>query len=300
MKVSQSKKDDLSFSNRSFFNRKGQKAFFQRKEEKSPVPVTRGASKAVGIQKSATFKTGIAKNSINVAKNQLDGNPRYYGKLQVSLNGHFDVKSQVRINDPKFNVKENTTPKQTEIFFTAVPSNEASYVIDLPIKGDWRVRRKKEYLGEKFNIPGCKGKSGDAYFNVSGKPKNEAIIKTIKNHEEHHARILKFCFERVVGKWHQAIQKMVDNKTIFTGKDKTETFEKAQKAIGGNAKSIHKKLISELSRQQRHFHCKDTRCISQKIAAGHVPADCSSVNSNMVNVPCKDAPHINAECTQSP
>jgi hypothetical protein len=179
----------------------------------SPLRIPRiGADNVSLIQRAANFVAGTVSATTNMAAHIIAGNMNA-GFTPPTLNGTQILSAAAArgaIRAPTLSGRSNIDGT-VDTWVESVPTNEASFTMQLPTNGPWSTTTAKANVATVFaalglTTPAGCSTAGDTTFSVHGQPSDADFAANVRTHEDLHAADHRTGFSAVIVPWDTKLQ----------------------------------------------------------------------------------------------
>jgi hypothetical protein len=211
----------------------------------SPLRIPRiGADNVSLIQRAANFVAGTVSATTNMAAHIIAGNMNA-GFTPPTLNGTQILSAAAArgaIRAPTLSGRSNIDGT-VDTWVESVPTNEASFTMQLPTNGPWSTTTAKANVATVFaalglTTPAGCSTAGDTTFSVHGQPSDADFAANVRTHEDLHAADHRTGFSAVIVPWDTKLQAAQTAGTEFNGASVADAEAALFTAMGGTPDQI--------------------------------------------------------------
>jgi hypothetical protein len=206
------------------------------------------------VQRATNFAAGTVSATTNLAAHLIAGQ-RTAGLTPPTLNSTTILSAaaaQGALKPPVLGGQSNADGTEST-WVATVPTNEASFAMQLPTGGPWSTTTTKANVAALFTSLGLAAQAGcstpgNSTFSVNGKPTDADFAANVRTHENLHAADHKTGFNAVIVPWDTKLEAAKTAKTRFNGPTVTAVEAALFTAMGGTPNQIataqHNKWIA--------------------------------------------------------
>lgn len=202
-----------------------------------------GQAKAV-MQRATAFAAGPVTSTTNLAAHVIAGN-RDMGFTPPTLNGNTILSTaagSAAIRPPVLTGRSNVDGTTT-VWVDSVPTNNASFTMQLPSAGPWSTATTTAAANTVFTSlgmasPAACATAGNTTFNFNGRPNDAGFVTNVTTHENLHAADHEVGFLAVIGAWDAKLEVAQILQTEFSGASQAAAEAALFTAMGGTPSAI--------------------------------------------------------------
>ena len=220
------------------------------------------------IQRLVLFTHGPRMRQNNVAEsiaNMVD-----YGITKTTLNdrtypGGSKEEFITALLEPTLSVEQGELAR-VAVSVQSVPIQRVSYLMELPTRGDWRLRVAASNIKVKLanqpildgvTIPIGADEGGSVMLNVHGLPNNPIFSDLVETHEDVHVGDIQTAIEEILKPWDTRLTTFRNQRTRFEGHDEETAKARLYRAAGGTPREIATRFVNTLRQKGMAFHETD-------------------------------------------
>ena len=215
-----------------------------RKVTNSPMP---------SIQRSAIWAPGKINENVNLADYALKEGTKL-SCFEVLNSAPLKNSQQAANSVIPPTVKVAKIGKDWTARISAVNYNIGSYIENVATKGPWKrtdAKYKVKFYYRTLHACGSKGKTT---FSVKGLPNDNAVYKSTRKHEDHHAKDHEAAFKNTIVPWDKRLTRAMKTKTVFKASTAGKAKQKLWKAMKGTPKQIGAQFHALCDKKGQAFH----------------------------------------------
>jgi hypothetical protein len=197
------------------------------------------------IQRVANFVSGAVSATTNMALH-LVASKRDAGFTPPTLNGTTILSAEAArraIRAPTLVGQSNDDGTTVSTWVNTVPTNEASFTMQVPSGGPWSTVTPKASVVALFASLGLAAQvgcstAGNSTFSVNGKPSDADFAANVRTHEDLHAADHKRGFNSVIVPWDTQLEAAKTFRTVFNGATVADAEAALFAAMGGTPNQI--------------------------------------------------------------
>jgi len=239
------------------------------------------------IQRATNFAAGTVSETSNIAADLIGGSSTI-GFTPPTLNGTA-ILSGAAAAGAILAPTITTTAKPDGTFdaaVTTVPTNVASFTMQLPTVPPWSTVTAKANVAALFTRIGLAAQAGcstagDSTFRVNGKPTDADFKANVRTHENIHASDHKIGFNNVMVKWDAKLEAAKTAATVFNGASAPAAEAALFTAMGGTTTQIANAQNAEWIRINNITHRGTTVATGGTATPSNSAADPTCATSSM-------------------
>ena len=247
----------------------------------------RTSTSQAGItQRAASFAAGTITNNKNIAAGVIAGDFAM-GFTPPTLNTNTIgsvADAQAAIQAPTLGAQANPDGTAGASVAT-VPTNTASFAMELPSSGPWTTVTSKAKVATFFSgrklaaQAGCSG-ADDSNFSLKGQPTDADFAANVKTHEEIHHADHERAFNSVIVPWDTKLEAAKTAASGFNGPTQAKAEAALYAAMGGTPNQIAEKQFNEWIRLNNITHRGKTLATGATATPSNSMADPTCANSS--------------------
>ena len=249
-------------------------------------PTMRGSDVPV-IQRVASFVAGTVSATTNLAAHVIAGR-RDMGFTPPTLNGTAALSAaaaQGAIKAPGLGGMSNTDGTEST-WVSTVPTNEASFTMQLPSAGPWSTVTPKATVAALFTNLGLTAQAGcssagNSTFSFNGKPTDAAFAANVRTHENLHAADHKAGFNAVIVPWDTKLEAAKTANTKFKGATVAAAEAALYAAMGGTPNQIATDQFNKWIALNNTTHAGATLATGATATASNAAANATCTTSSL-------------------
>ena len=197
------------------------------------------------IQRFAFFREGKVQATTNLASHMIAGQSTT-GSTPPTLNGKVIMKdpavTQAALKPPVL-AGESKNDGTVSVWVDSVPTNVASFTMQLPSPGPWSTETTKKEVARLFNLYGltkqeaCSGPDS-TIFTVKGRPTDAVIAADTRTHENLHAADHRAGFTDIIAAWDASLMLAKWSRKKFSGASMADAESALYEAMGGTPDEV--------------------------------------------------------------
>jgi hypothetical protein len=224
------------------------------------VKPTMSTSNVPVIQRVANFVAGTVSATTNLAAHVIAGN-RDMGFTPPTLNGTATMSAadaHGAILSPVLGGRSKPDGTQ-DTWVNTVPTNEASFTMQVPSGGPWSTVTPKANVATLFTSLGLAAQAGcstagDSTFSFNGKRTDADFAANVRTHEDIHAADHKIGFNNVIVPWDTKLEAAKTATTVFNAATAAAAEAALFTAMGGTPNQIATAQFNEWVRINNITH----------------------------------------------
>lgn len=163
------------------------------------------------------------------------------------------------------------------VYVQSVPTQQVSYIMELPTNGPWqlrvgaaniKVKLANQPIVEGLGIPIGSDEAGDLTLDVRGLPTDAAFANLVETHEDVHVADIQTAIEEILKPWDARLSRFRNLGTRFEGMSQETATARLYQAAGGTPREIADRFVMRLRQMGMIFHNTDAGKAPSIVAMG--------------------------------
>lgn len=252
-----------------------------------PITPKISISNAPVIQRAANFVAGTVNATTNMAAHIIASNFNA-GFTPPTLNGTQILSTAAArgaIRRPTLGGRSNINGT-VDTWVETVPTNEASFTMQVPSSGPWSTVTAKTNVAVLFALLGLTTPAGcvtagNTTFSVNGKPTDAGFAANVRTHENLHAADHRTGFNSIIVPWDARLQAAQLAGTVFSGASVADAEAALFSAMGGTPDQIATAQFNEWIRLNNVTHTGTTLATGGPATPSNSAANATCTTSSL-------------------